>query len=52
MKLFGLQFNKGRLCLKEINQRFSRHIKNVYSDKELFSEATVAKFAIVQIEGD
>ena len=30
----------------------SRHIKNVYSDKELLPEATVAKFATVQIEGD
>ena len=30
----------------------SRHIKNVYSDKELSPEATVAKFATVQIEGD
>jgi len=29
----------------------SRHIKNVYSDKELLPEATVAKFATVQIEG-
>ena len=28
------------------------HIKNVYSDKELLPEATVAKFATVQIEGD
>ena len=30
----------------------SRHIKNVYSDRELLPEATVAKFATVQIEGD
>ena len=30
----------------------SRHIKNVYSDKELLPETTVAKFATVQIEGD
>ena len=30
----------------------SRHIKNVYSDKELLPEATVAKFATVQTEGD
>ena len=30
----------------------SRHIKNVYSDKELLPEATVAKFATVQLEGD
>ena len=30
----------------------SRHIKNVYADKELLPEATVAKFATVQIEGD
>ncbi len=30
----------------------SRYIKNVYYDKELLSEATVAKFATVQIEGD
>ncbi len=30
----------------------SRHIKNVYSDKELLPESTVAKFATVQIEGD
>lgn len=30
----------------------SRHIKKVYSDKELLPEATVAKFATVQIEGD
>jgi len=30
----------------------SRHIKNVYSDKELLPEATVAKFATVQMEGD
>ena len=30
----------------------SRHIKNVYSDKELLPEATVAKFATVQIEGE
>ncbi len=30
----------------------SRHIKNVYSDKELLPEATVAKFATVQIEGN
>ncbi len=30
----------------------SRHIKNVYSDKELLPQATVAKFATVQTEGD
>ena len=30
----------------------SRHIKNVYSDKELLPEATVAKFATVQMEGE
>jgi len=30
----------------------SRHIKNVYADKELLPEATVAKFATVQTEGD
>ncbi len=30
----------------------SRHIKNVYADKELLPKATVAKFATVQIEGD
>ena len=30
----------------------SRHIKNVYTDKELQPEATVAKFATVQTEGD
>lgn len=30
----------------------SRHIKNVYFDKELLPEATVAKFATVQTEGD
>ena len=30
----------------------SRHIKNVYSDKELLPAVTVAKFATVQIEGD
>ncbi|MBR5156372.1 MAG: virulence RhuM family protein [Clostridia bacterium] len=30
----------------------SRHIKNVYADKELLPEATVAKFATVQMEGD
>ena len=30
----------------------SRHIKNVYSDKELLPETTVAKFATVQKEGD
>ena len=29
----------------------SRHIKNVYEDKELTPEATVAKFATVQNEG-
>ncbi len=29
----------------------SRHIKNVYSDKELLPEVTVAKFATVQTEG-
>lgn len=29
----------------------SRHIKNVYSEKELQPEATVAKFATVQTEG-
>ncbi len=29
----------------------SRHIKNIYSDKELLPEATVAKFATVQTEG-
>lgn len=29
----------------------SRHIKNVYSDKELLPETTVAKFATVQTEG-
>jgi len=30
----------------------SRHIKNVYSEGELIREATVAKFATVQMEGD
>lgn len=30
----------------------SRHIKNVYTDKELLPEATVAKFATVQLEGN
>ncbi len=30
----------------------SRHIKNVFEDKELSEEATVAKFATVQNEGD
>ena len=30
----------------------SRHIKNVYEEKELMYEATVAKFATVQKEGD
>lgn len=30
----------------------SRHIKNVYSEGELMREATVAKFATVQMEGD
>lgn len=29
----------------------SRHIKNVYEDKELTQEATVAKFATVQNDG-
>lgn len=29
----------------------SRHIRNVYADKELLPESTVAKFATVQIEG-
>lgn len=30
----------------------SRHIKNVFEEGELFREATVAKIATVQIEGD
>ena len=30
----------------------SRHIKNIYTEGELVQEATVAKFATVQIEGD
>ena len=30
----------------------SRHIKNVFAEGELLQEATVAKFATVQIEGD
>ncbi len=30
----------------------SRHIKNVFEDGELLEEATVAKFATVQNEGD
>lgn len=30
----------------------SRHIKNIYTEGELVQEATVAKFATVQVEGD
>ncbi len=30
----------------------SRHIKNVFDEGELYREATVAKFAIVQNEGN
>jgi death-on-curing family protein len=30
----------------------SRHINNIYKEKELYREATVAKFATVQKEGD
>lgn len=30
----------------------SRHIKNIYTEKELDQDATVANFATVQIEGD
>ncbi|MDR0875912.1 MAG: virulence RhuM family protein [Clostridiales Family XIII bacterium] len=30
----------------------SRHIKNIYAESELFVQATVAKFATVQVEGD
>jgi hypothetical protein len=30
----------------------SRHIKNIYTEKELIARATVAKFATVQTEGD
>ena len=30
----------------------SRHIKNVFTEGELVQEATVAKFATVQFEGD
>lgn len=30
----------------------SRHINNIYKEKELYREATVAKFATVQMEGD
>lgn len=30
----------------------SRHIKNVFAEGELIQEATVAKFATVQLEGN
>jgi len=30
----------------------SRHIKNIFTEEELFMESTVANFATVQIEGD
>lgn len=42
--------------LTELFQRdksvISRHLNNVFKEKELSREATVAKFATVQIEGD
>ncbi|MCQ2999757.1 virulence RhuM family protein [Pseudomonas syringae] len=39
-ELFGIDYSNAK-----------KHIKNVYADQELLESATMAKFAIVQIEG-
>lgn len=39
-ELFGIDYSNAK-----------KHIKNVYTDKELIEAATMAKFAIVQVEG-
>lgn len=39
-ELFGIDYSNAK-----------KHIKNVYADKELVESATMAKFAIVQMEG-
>lgn len=49
---FWLTIDQMAALFERDKSTISRHIKNVYSDKELLPEATVAKFATVQIEGD
>lgn len=34
------------------SQAITRHLKNIYNDKELFKEATCSKMEQVQIEGN
>ena len=47
-----LSLNQMTTLFERDKSTISRHIKNVFEDGELQMEATVAKFATVQKEGD
>lgn len=47
-----LSLNEIAILFDKDKSTISRHIKNIYDQKELLEIATVAKNAIVQIEGD